>query len=1112
HLIAATYDGQNAKLYVDGAQVGSVAQTGLPKSFNVPVFIGSLQLNGVSSSQYLWKGNIGDVKLYNFALSDNFILDQFNNNTPFIDSFVDDINAITTSDKCVNEWYYAKTETEFYGPYHKCDDPPDTIDNDPKMWCATQAAYVSGKKYGTDWVYCKDGNETKCVQDPWLFVNSKGINPGPYPNGSEPGNFPAHCSNPDNDPNGPWCPTKVAYISKYSPIGQAGTTWDYCTPPIALPPPPPPPYTPPSSFNNTDTAWIDQYTDQITATTQVLYEQSPYYYEMVNASGCEKSDIPLWLDPAKDEKPNEAALQTKGKISWTQTPGGLLTNIQSSTDFCQTDINTGKSKLHELYCAKLASNCKPNPKCTAGTACSYPDICIGTPAEFITTCKTGTECINGACVPASGSASWNGCFVSQAPFLDTNGNGTPDACACPEGMYAKDANGDGNSDTCADRSEICGLSDADKAKYGVVVKAKGLEDGGWVLSEYCSSPFELTSIVCSELDKSKGVMSTSKNSCTPGQICLKGSCIDSNTDLCDGTYSNKNPKIKGWVTINGSSQLWDKCGDPCNQFKSDPAAYNTCLQNPGKYADVVENVLCTSPIDSSIQYYPTPCSMTEFCSDGICKPKPISNNGSGGSGGSSGSSGTDSTPPYDPTKPPTDKNGDNPLPDPGDKSTTPDGKLCTVEFNCKEPTDNMHPVVNGIVLMGNPYIYGVSKAELSCGGIPLPDLDIEDKFKDKCKWQDTDLLPLLTQYGCIGKTGPIPSIGPCDWSQAESCDWTAKPGTAQFGICQKNLPKAKLSETPATATTPCEIKGTDSFGHTVDVKDQCIPSQGKKTVKKFKIVDSPAGYQAYYETCANQHHCDGGVCIPDACFVKKDKIDDKNPCTDDSCKEDTGDIFNTPINVDDYNNCTIDTCNSVDGKAVIIHTAIDTPACKLSDLCSKTPTDPQCSTPTVDCSKTPDNPACPQKPKDIDCTDTANQNDPKCVNVLDCTKTPTDPLCKITVDCSKTPDNPACPKKPTGGFSCDNPANQNDPQCKESLNYCYDNDVSNDPNIKGTAVIFPSTPKEKSTSDTCVDFDGKKFTAVLQVACGPNNTFFFEKVACAIETTNGCENGECVPK
>ncbi len=809
-------------------------------------------------------------------------------------------------------------------------------------------------------------------------------------------------------------------------------------------------------------------------------QQDQIYQAMAKKAGCWKSDGGALT---ANQMPDELAIVTPGyAYSFDPTVTSPNQLVQVSYDSCAVDKNTNATKLNELYCKPGSAACGVLLPKTAKE-------CVSTLKSVPVSCPTGTGCQDtgkgAACLPLPGEAAWNGCFTGQAPFLDSDGNGVPDACACPEGMFPKDTNKDGNSDACVDRSEFCGLGDAEKTKLGVTVKAKGLEDGGWTLSDYCSTPFEVTSVVCSDLNKSKGVKSTSKKPCTPGQICKAGSCMDTNSDLCDGTNSNKDPKIKGWVTINGSSQLWDKCGDNCAAFKTDPGAYNTCIQNPGKYSDVVENVLCTSPTDSATQYYPTPCSSAEYCEDGVCKPK--GGSGSGGSGG-----GGDKKP-YDQTKPPTGPGGDNPAPKPGDSGKDAGDKPCTIEMQCSEPTDSTHPTVNGILLMGDPFLPGLTKTEMSCGGTILPGLTVE--ISDKCQWKEEDLLPVLTQYGCTSPQTLAPSISICDWSKKEACDWQAKKGTPQFGICQKNVPKPNVTQKPVTAAAPGQITGTNSFGHKVDHTDVCVPAQGKKAVKKWKLMDNPEGAQAYFETCPDQHHCTNGVCVPDPCLVNKDKINDKDPCTDDSCKEDTGDIFNIPVPVDDSDNCTTDKCVNDNGKAKIIHDLIDSPVCKLTKLCTEKPTDPQCTTPTTDCSKTPDDPNCKTLPP-----------------TLDCTKTPDDPKCKVPVDCGKTPDDPACLKPAKGGFSCDDPVNKDNPQCKTTQDYCYDDDPTNDGAVAGKAVLFPGTPQEKSATDTCIEFNGAQFTAVLQVSCGPNNTFFFKKSACPAQASKGCVNGACVPK
>lgn len=130
----------------------------------------------------------------------------------------------TNATPCAAEWYYAKDRKHIYGPYKGCQDIPDDIDGDPKMWCATQAGYFENKGYNTDWIPCSAfGASSQCVKSPWLFVNSKGFPPGPY----------TGCANPDKDTGGDWCPTKIAYVAG----SKAGTKWEYCSPVGASVPP-----------------------------------------------------------------------------------------------------------------------------------------------------------------------------------------------------------------------------------------------------------------------------------------------------------------------------------------------------------------------------------------------------------------------------------------------------------------------------------------------------------------------------------------------------------------------------------------------------------------------------------------------------------------------------------------------------------------------------------------------------------------------------------------------------------------------------------------------------------------------------------------------------------
>lgn len=65
--VAATYDGANMRVFVDGAEVGSVAKTGtIATNPTVPFWIGNNPPTAISRP---WDGKIDDVRLYNRALS-----------------------------------------------------------------------------------------------------------------------------------------------------------------------------------------------------------------------------------------------------------------------------------------------------------------------------------------------------------------------------------------------------------------------------------------------------------------------------------------------------------------------------------------------------------------------------------------------------------------------------------------------------------------------------------------------------------------------------------------------------------------------------------------------------------------------------------------------------------------------------------------------------------------------------------------------------------------------------------------------------------------------------------------------------------------------------------
>jgi Concanavalin A-like lectin/glucanases superfamily len=66
--IVATYDGSTMKLYVNGTQVGSRAQTGTIAGYATPVDIGAYE-NLSKNSSYLFGGGVDEVAIYDKALS-----------------------------------------------------------------------------------------------------------------------------------------------------------------------------------------------------------------------------------------------------------------------------------------------------------------------------------------------------------------------------------------------------------------------------------------------------------------------------------------------------------------------------------------------------------------------------------------------------------------------------------------------------------------------------------------------------------------------------------------------------------------------------------------------------------------------------------------------------------------------------------------------------------------------------------------------------------------------------------------------------------------------------------------------------------------------------------
>jgi hypothetical protein len=77
HFGAVTYDGTSVKLYVDGAQVGTLSTTSSPEtSGTLPVRIGA---NSLAVNKF-FTGNLDEARVWNRALSSQEIIDAFNGN------------------------------------------------------------------------------------------------------------------------------------------------------------------------------------------------------------------------------------------------------------------------------------------------------------------------------------------------------------------------------------------------------------------------------------------------------------------------------------------------------------------------------------------------------------------------------------------------------------------------------------------------------------------------------------------------------------------------------------------------------------------------------------------------------------------------------------------------------------------------------------------------------------------------------------------------------------------------------------------------------------------------------------------------------------------------
>jgi hypothetical protein len=69
--VAASYDGERMRLYKDGVEVGSKGKQGdITTDSNASVWIGD---NPPTAGSRSWKGNIGDVRIYNYAMTHNEI-------------------------------------------------------------------------------------------------------------------------------------------------------------------------------------------------------------------------------------------------------------------------------------------------------------------------------------------------------------------------------------------------------------------------------------------------------------------------------------------------------------------------------------------------------------------------------------------------------------------------------------------------------------------------------------------------------------------------------------------------------------------------------------------------------------------------------------------------------------------------------------------------------------------------------------------------------------------------------------------------------------------------------------------------------------------------------
>ncbi len=108
HLVAATFDGVTATLYIDGAAVAT--DTFTPLATNYPLYIGRYY----SGNAYGWSGGIDEVRLYNRALSSVEISAIYGNTAAPPDTIAPtvpgNVTATATSSSTVNVTWTSSTD------------------------------------------------------------------------------------------------------------------------------------------------------------------------------------------------------------------------------------------------------------------------------------------------------------------------------------------------------------------------------------------------------------------------------------------------------------------------------------------------------------------------------------------------------------------------------------------------------------------------------------------------------------------------------------------------------------------------------------------------------------------------------------------------------------------------------------------------------------------------------------------------------------------------------------------------------------------------------------------------------------------------------------------